>query len=182
MKSSLLIFNYFKGVADFYVSPKRSSDPTRQLTWLTRWFWSIWFDLDNIYLHHSRRDYLEHKFKTIKTLNGRNRFLGGTGLVKIPYYVWIGGQKAAELGGIGVAAMGDGVFADAAVAATEPTAERIEDFNDEDDEDVAVEKFVAPDLSAIEKPHVSSDHVHGQGLKWRQPFDAALIPRFSTYS
>lgn len=169
------------GVADFYVSPKRSSDPTRQLTWLTRWFWSIWFDLDNIYLHHSRRDYLEHKFKTIKTLNGRNRFLGGTGLVKIPYYVWIGGQKAAELGGIGVAAMGDGVFADAAVAATEPTAERIEDFNDEDDEDVAVEKFVAPDLSAIEKPHVSSDHVHGQGLKWRQPFDAALIPRFSTY-
>ncbi|KAI8839245.1 hypothetical protein BC829DRAFT_426120 [Chytridium lagenaria] len=83
------------GVSDFYISPKRSSDPTRQLSWLMRWFWSIWFDLDNIYLHHSRRDYLEHKFKTVKSLNCKNPFVKP--LVYIPYYVWIGAQKGAEL-------------------------------------------------------------------------------------
>lgn len=28
---------------------------------------------------------------------------------------------------------------------------------------------------------VSQDHIHGQGLRWRQHFDPALIDRFSTY-
>ncbi|KAJ3110904.1 hypothetical protein HDU96_006157 [Phlyctochytrium bullatum] len=143
------------GVSDFYISPKRSSDPTRQLSWFMRWFWSIWFDLDNIYLHHSRRDYLEHKFKTVKSLNCKNPFLKP--FVYIPYYVWIGAQKGAELPAI---ATGDNVETDS--------------ISGEEEEDNVV---VAPK----ELPHVSSDHVHGQGLRWRQPFDAALIPRFSTY-
>lgn len=29
--------------------------------------------------------------------------------------------------------------------------------------------------------HVSQDHVHGQGYRWRQHFDPALLERFSTY-
>jgi betaine lipid synthase len=32
-----------------------------------------------------------------------------------------------------------------------------------------------------EQPHVSEDHIHGQGYRWRQHFDARLIDRFSTY-
>ncbi len=73
---------------DFYTSKKRSpNDPTRQLSWLSRWFWQIWFDLDNIALEHARREYLEHQFVTLKSLNGQNPFLP---LVRIPYYVWIG--------------------------------------------------------------------------------------------
>ncbi|KAJ3078551.1 hypothetical protein HDU99_000524 [Rhizoclosmatium hyalinum] len=82
------------GVADFYVSSKRSADPARQLSWLSRWFWAIWFDADNIYLHPCRRDYLEHKFKTIITLSKKN--WGMVPLFGIPYYVWIGIQKGAD--------------------------------------------------------------------------------------
>ncbi|KAJ3075165.1 hypothetical protein HDU98_009002 [Podochytrium sp. JEL0797] len=143
------------GVADFYVSSKRSSDPTRQLSWLSRWFWSIWFDADNIYLHNSRRDYLEHKFKTVKSLNGKNRsmFPG----VAIPYYVWVGAQHGAVL-------------------------PALTDSIDDADSIAAEEEEEAQALAAVTKlPHVSSEHVHGQGLRWRQPFDPALIPRFSTY-
>ncbi|KAI8617529.1 hypothetical protein BC830DRAFT_1062395 [Chytriomyces sp. MP71] len=141
------------GVSDFYVSSKRSSDTTRQLSWLSRWFWSIWFDADNIYLHPCRRDYLEHKFKTVKTLNGKNRsmFPG----VAIPYYIWIGAQHGAELSSL-------------------------DDKIDETDS-IAEEEEAAKNLAVAKLPHVSSDHVHGQGLRWRQPFDPALIPRFSTY-
>jgi betaine lipid synthase len=79
------------GVSDFYVSSKRSSDPTRQLGWFKRWFWAMWFDQDNVYLTPGRREYLEHKFKTVKTFSGLNRFLP---LVKIPYYIFIGAQKS----------------------------------------------------------------------------------------
>ncbi|KAI8893825.1 S-adenosyl-L-methionine-dependent methyltransferase [Globomyces pollinis-pini] len=79
------------GVSDFYVSAKRSADPTRQLSWLMRWFWAIWFDQDNVYLSPGRREYLEHKFKTIKTLNSLNTFIKP--FVKIPFYVWVGAQK-----------------------------------------------------------------------------------------
>lgn len=75
------------------MSSKRSQDPTRQLTWFQRWFWAVWFDLDNIYLHPSRREYLEHKFITIKQYNGKNPFVKP--LVYIPYYVWLGGKQQA---------------------------------------------------------------------------------------
>ncbi|KAJ3348809.1 hypothetical protein HDU83_001011 [Entophlyctis luteolus] len=145
------------GVADFYVSSKRSADPTRQLSWLSRWFWSIWFDADNIYLHHSRRDYLEHKFKTVKTLNGKNRsmFPG----FAIPYYVWIGAQHGANLPALG---------------------ENIDDTDSIADDEEGANAASTTTVSKV-LPHVSSDHVHGQGLRWRQPFDPSLIPRFSTY-
>jgi betaine lipid synthase len=84
--------NGIVGVADFYVSGKRSSaDPTRQLSWFKRWFWSIWFDFDGIYLHPSRREYLEHKFATVKMASHLNPFING--VVYIPYYIWIGSQK-----------------------------------------------------------------------------------------
>lgn len=38
---------------------------------------------------------------------------------------------------------------------------------------------------AVTKPdcsrHITADHVHGQGFRWRKPFDEKLISRFSTY-
>ncbi len=42
------------------------------------------------------------------------------------------------------------------------------------------------DLDDLEIPHldlglVSAHHVHGQGVRWRLPFDPACIPSFSTY-
>lgn len=90
------------GVVDFYVSGKTSAKGVdrrtmtyisrdgyqRQLSWFARWFWSVWFDFDSVYLHHSRRDYLEHVFQTLHCFSSRNEsFLP---FVRIPYYVWLG--------------------------------------------------------------------------------------------
>ncbi|KAJ3046128.1 hypothetical protein HDV00_003878 [Rhizophlyctis rosea] len=151
------------GVSDFYVSPKRSSDPTRQLTWLMRWFWSIWFDFDNIYLHHSRRDYLEHKFKTVKSLNCKNPFVGP--LVKIPYYVWIGAKQGAIIPDLNL---------------DSPALD--EEESDSESDSSPVDMKVSAELADLAQlKHVSADHVHGQGHRWRQPFDPKLIPRFNTY-
>jgi betaine lipid synthase len=82
------------GVCDFYVSARESSSlagvigdvASRQCSWLSRWFWLHWFELDHVDLHPSRRGYLEHKFPTIKSYNARNGFVL-PGLVSIPYYV-----------------------------------------------------------------------------------------------
>ena len=41
LKKVLLPAGIF-GVSDFYLSFKRSFNPTRHLSWLTRWFWAIW--------------------------------------------------------------------------------------------------------------------------------------------
>lgn len=60
----------------------------RNGSWLTRHFWSIWFEFDKVHLDPSRRNYLEYRFGTLKSLNMRNKPLGN-----IPYYVWIGCDK-----------------------------------------------------------------------------------------
>lgn len=60
----------------------------RNGSWLTRHFWNIWFEFDKVHLDPSRRNYLEYKFGTLKSLNLRNKYLGN-----IPYYIWIGCDK-----------------------------------------------------------------------------------------
>lgn len=57
----------------------------RHVSVLSRAFWRAWFDLDRVGLEPARRDYLEYKFGTVLSFNGRNRMLG-----YIPYYVWLG--------------------------------------------------------------------------------------------
>lgn len=92
------------GVADFYVSSAEStSDQStlvggsvmRKCHWLNSWFWRQWFALDHIELHPARRDYLEHKFGTIKCFNGRNHFIVPY-LVRIPYYIWLGVSRERD--------------------------------------------------------------------------------------
>ncbi|KAM0746256.1 hypothetical protein T439DRAFT_360574 [Meredithblackwellia eburnea MCA 4105] len=76
-------------VCDFYVSSREKSSlseiigdvASRHCGWLTRMF-----EFDHVDLHPSRRHYLEHTFGTIKSFNGRNRFILPW-LIKIPYYV-----------------------------------------------------------------------------------------------
>ncbi|CAK7903217.1 hypothetical protein CAAN1_16S00606 [[Candida] anglica] len=60
----------------------------RNGSWLTRHFWNIWFEFDKVHLDPARRNYLEYKFGTLKSLNLRNKVLGN-----IPYYIWIGCDK-----------------------------------------------------------------------------------------
>lgn len=91
------------GVVDFYaqsgdaVASKSTSlggHLLRHVNWFSRTFWRLWFEFDHVYLDGARRDYLEYRFGTIKSLNLRNKGLGN-----IPFYVFIGCDKdySAEL-------------------------------------------------------------------------------------
>ncbi|GAA5805362.1 hypothetical protein HPULCUR_010878 [Helicostylum pulchrum] len=99
---SLLCPEGIVGVVDFYVSgrsnaPAESWSPqqNRQCNWFTRHFWHAWFELDHIHLEPGRRDYLEYKFGTIKSLNRRNHFIVPY-LIQMPYYVWLGCSNARQ--------------------------------------------------------------------------------------
>ena len=86
---SLLSPDGIVGVVDFYVqSIVEISGRTytggsfnRHVTWISRVFWRAWFDVDRVGLEGARRDYLEYRFGTLKTVDERNYLLGG-----IPYY------------------------------------------------------------------------------------------------
>jgi betaine lipid synthase len=84
-------------VVDFYVQSSASlsgratsvgGEVLRHVNWLSRNFWRVWFEFDRVYLDPARRDYLEYRFGTIKSLNFRNTSLGS-----IPYYIWVGCDK-----------------------------------------------------------------------------------------
>ena len=85
------------GVVDFYVMADydRTSHDGKHVSWLPRQFWKMWFEIDRVFLESSRREYLEYRFDTLKTLNGRNKFIIPF-LVKIPYYIWIGLPKSND--------------------------------------------------------------------------------------
>lgn len=61
----------------------------RNLSWWNRNFWRLWFEADKVFLDSSRRNYLEYRFGTVKSINEFNKQLG-----KIPYYIWIGCHKS----------------------------------------------------------------------------------------
>lgn len=90
-------------VVDFYTSGKQPSlhekaigGTSKECGWLSRWFWQIWFDFDHVSLSPHRRDYLEYKFGTVKTYNGRNRFVIPF-IVRIPYYIWLGRPRSCDV-------------------------------------------------------------------------------------
>ena len=86
---SLLSPNGIIGAVDFYVqSIVELSGRTyiggsfnRHVMWIGRVFWRAWFDLDRVGLEGARRDYLEYRFGTLKSVDERNFILGN-----IPYY------------------------------------------------------------------------------------------------
>ncbi|KAF9220624.1 hypothetical protein BS17DRAFT_759265 [Gyrodon lividus] len=90
-------------VVDFYTSGRQPSlhekaigGTSKECGWLSRWFWQIWFDFDHVSLSPHRRDYLEYKFGTVKTYNGRNRFIIPF-IVRIPYYIWLGRSQLCDV-------------------------------------------------------------------------------------
>ncbi|KAI8967893.1 hypothetical protein BDF20DRAFT_897682 [Mycotypha africana] len=102
---SLLLPEGLLGVVDFYVSGRSKAPAThwfpqlgRQCNWFTRHFWQGWFELDHIHLEPGRRDYLEYKFASIKSLNYRNHFIIPF-LIQIPYYIWLGRSHAQQQNG-----------------------------------------------------------------------------------
>ncbi|EIW71585.1 hypothetical protein TREMEDRAFT_67852 [Tremella mesenterica DSM 1558] len=89
------------GVVDFYTSREAGikeraiGTASKRVSWMAKWFWECWFELDNVHLHGSRRDYLEYKMGTIKTFNGRNNFLS-TWFIQIPYYIFLGCSRSRD--------------------------------------------------------------------------------------
>ncbi|KAJ7703287.1 S-adenosyl-L-methionine-dependent methyltransferase [Mycena rosella] len=90
-------------VVDFYTAGKQPSlhekaigGASKECGWLSRWFWQIWFDFDHVSLSPARRSYLEYKFGTIKSFNGRNRFIIPF-IVRIPYYIWLGRPRSCDV-------------------------------------------------------------------------------------
>lgn len=63
----------------------------RHVPWIYRTFWRIWFECDKVFLDPSRREYLEYKFGTVKSVNCYNMTLGS-----IPYYIWVGVNKQED--------------------------------------------------------------------------------------
>ncbi|KAG6813636.1 hypothetical protein H0H92_008872 [Tricholoma furcatifolium] len=91
------------GVVDFYTAGKQPSlhekaigGASKECGWLSRWFWQIWFDFDHVSLGPARRSYLEYKFGTVKSYNGRNHFILPF-IVRIPYYIWLGRPRACDV-------------------------------------------------------------------------------------
>ena len=86
---SLISASAVVGVVDFYVQSivdlngrnYTGGSFNRHVNWLGRVFWRAWFDIDRVGLEGARRDYLEYRFGTLKTVDERNYLLGG-----IPYY------------------------------------------------------------------------------------------------
>ncbi|KAG6816964.1 hypothetical protein H0H87_001278 [Tephrocybe sp. NHM501043] len=91
------------GVVDFYTAGKQPSlhekaigGVSKECGWLSRWFWQIWFDFDHVSLGPARRSYLEYKFGTVKSYNGRNHFVIPF-IVRIPYYIWLGRPRSCDV-------------------------------------------------------------------------------------
>jgi betaine lipid synthase len=65
-------------------------------------------------------------------------------------------------------------------ASDEETAVLSDNMLSDEDEELEQPRG-APILVKKDTVHVTNDHIHGQGYRWRQHFDPALIDRFSTY-
>ncbi|GBG71329.1 hypothetical protein CBR_g8751 [Chara braunii] len=82
------------GVADFYTSSKYDLRP-RQHGMMTRWFWRIIFDLDNIDVGPERRQFLDLRLRRIAEINSVGS-IPYVPLLRAPYYMWIGQPRTTE--------------------------------------------------------------------------------------
>ncbi len=55
----------FIGVVDFYIARKYPGEKSMSQSFSTRWFWPIWFSLDNLFLSYDILPYLTRKFKKV---------------------------------------------------------------------------------------------------------------------
>lgn len=72
----------FIGIADFIAPPDRS--------WLSRTFWTGYFDYDNVKLGPERRAYVAHKFHAYYEYTHSGTLPYIPSLLRVPFYIWIG--------------------------------------------------------------------------------------------
>ena len=61
------------GVVDFYIARKFPGKKRMRQSFSTRWFWPIWFSLDNLYLSSDILPYLTRKFEEVSLLERADR-------------------------------------------------------------------------------------------------------------
>lgn len=77
------------GVVDFYVSRKYPAEYAKRHSWLTRSFWPVWFNSDNVFPSPDHVPYLHRHFETemFSEHAGTMPYMPG---VRVPYYLYIG--------------------------------------------------------------------------------------------
>ncbi len=83
------------GVVDFYVSRKYPQDGLTRHGWLTRSFWPIWFNSDNVFPSPDHVPLLFRRFDPVHfdELRGKVPYLP---LVRAPYYVFVGRKPVLD--------------------------------------------------------------------------------------
>ncbi len=76
-------------VVDFYVSRKYASSEQAQHAWLRRWFWSLWFASDNVYLSSDHFNMLHRRFiaQRCEERLGKVPYMP---MIRAPYYLFLG--------------------------------------------------------------------------------------------
>jgi len=77
------------GVADFYIAHKWPGSGRKKHSAFQRFFWPMWFGWDNVFLSPDQVNYLQHRFQTLKLVEGLGKVPYMLGL-KAPYYVFLG--------------------------------------------------------------------------------------------
>ena len=77
------------GVADFYIAHKWAGQGRRRHSAFQRFFWPMWFGWDNVFLNPDHLQYLQHRYQTVKLIEGLGKVPYMLGL-KAPYYVFLG--------------------------------------------------------------------------------------------
>ncbi len=79
------------GVVDFYIARKYPGKRRMRQSFSTRWFWPIWFSLDNLFLSYDILPYLSRKFEEVKLIERADRLpYCPVFWKKMPRFVFIG--------------------------------------------------------------------------------------------
>lgn len=79
------------GVVDFYVARKFPGKKRMRQSFSTRWFWPIWFSLDNLFLSCDILPYLSRKFEEVKLIERADRLpYCPVFWKKMPRFVFVG--------------------------------------------------------------------------------------------
>ncbi|MDO5308962.1 MAG: class I SAM-dependent methyltransferase [Planctomycetia bacterium] len=82
------------GVVDFYIARKYPGERRMRQSFSTRWFWPIWFSLDNLFLSNDILPYLSRKFEEVTLLERADRLpYCPIFWKKMPRFVFVGRKR-----------------------------------------------------------------------------------------
>ena len=79
------------GVVDFYIARKYPGKKRMRQSFSTRWFWPIWFSLDNLFLSNDILPYLSYRFEEVSLIERADRLpYCPVFWKKMPRFVFVG--------------------------------------------------------------------------------------------